>query len=74
MELLKYFCLVLIAVVSIFLAVDFFEKIDKVLNANLPLPRILLYFGLRIPSVIGQMTPVAVLPSAYFPQQRLSGL
>ena len=60
-ELLKYFCMVLIAVVGIYLAVDFFEKIDNFLDAELPLSRAVLFFALRIPFVVAQVTPVGVL-------------
>ena len=60
-EILKYFCLVLAAVVGIYLVVDFFEKIDDILDAGLPLSKVLVFFGLRIPAVVSQVTPVSVL-------------
>jgi lipopolysaccharide export system permease protein len=60
-ELLKCFCIVLTTVAGIYLTVDFFEKIDNFLDANLPLSKVLVFFGLRIPFVVAQVTPVGVL-------------
>jgi lipopolysaccharide export system permease protein len=60
-ELLKHFCIVLTAVVGIYLAVDFFGKIDNFLEANLPISRALAFFGLKIPFIVAQITPVGVL-------------
>jgi lipopolysaccharide export system permease protein len=60
-ELLKYFCIVLTTVAGIYLTVDFFEKIDNFLDASLPLSRALVFFGLRIPFIVAQVTPVGVL-------------
>ena len=62
-ELIKIFLIILFAVVSIFLAVDFFEKIDDFLEAGLPVKRFLLYTQYQIPMVISQITPVALLLS-----------
>ena len=60
-ELLKYFCFVLMAVVGIYLAVDFFEKVDDFLDAKVPLSSLVAFFALRIPFIIAQVTPVGVL-------------
>jgi len=60
-ELLKHFCFVLMAVVGIYLAVDFFEKVDDFLEAKVPLPTLLGFFALRIPFIVAQVTPVGVL-------------
>jgi len=62
-QVVKYFCLVLMAVVGIYVVVDFFERIDDVLEASLPLSRSLVFFGLRIPSIVSQVMPVGVLLS-----------
>ena len=59
-EVLKYFCLVLIAVVGIYTVVDFFEKIDDLFEANLSVSRSLVFFGLRIPLIISQVAPVGL--------------
>ncbi len=60
-EILKFFAIILLTVISIFLAVDFFEKIDNFLEADLPLPKILTFFQLRIPFIVAQIAPVGIL-------------
>jgi len=61
LEILKFFAIILLMVISIFLAVDFFEKIDNFLEAGLPLFKILTFFQLRIPFIIAQIAPVGIL-------------
>jgi lipopolysaccharide export system permease protein len=58
---IKIFLIALCAVVSIYLVVDFFEKIDDFIEAGVPVSRAFLFFLLRIPFVVSQVTPVAVL-------------
>jgi lipopolysaccharide export system permease protein len=60
-EVLKFFAIILLMVISIFLAVDFFEKIDNLLEAGLPLSKILTFFQLRIPFIVAQIAPVGIL-------------
>jgi lipopolysaccharide export system permease protein len=60
-ELLKYFGIVLVTVVGIYLSVDFFEKIDNFLDAKLPLSKAVVFFALRVPFIVAQITPVGVL-------------
>ena len=60
-ELLKYFCIVVATVVGIYMAVDFFGKIDNFLEAKLPISRALAFFALKIPFIVAQITPVGVL-------------
>ena len=60
-EILKCFCMVLTSVVCIYLAVDFFEKIDDFLEAGVPLSRALIFFTMRLPYVVSQVMPVGVL-------------
>jgi lipopolysaccharide export system permease protein len=62
-ETAKFFSVILVTVIFIFLAVDFFEKIDNFIEAGLPLFKILLFFQFRIPFVIAQMAPVGLLLS-----------
>ena len=63
LEILRYFGIIMIAIVGIFLAVDFFEKFDNFMDADLPFTRAMLFFGLRIPFMIAQVTPVGILLS-----------
>ncbi len=60
-EILKYAAIVLVTVVAIYVAVDFFERIDNFLEAGLPVTRTLVYLAYKIPFIIGQILPVCVL-------------
>ena len=60
-ELMRYFLLVLTIVVSIYLTVDFFERIDAFLEAELPLSRAVDFFALKVPFIVAQVMPVGVL-------------
>ena len=44
-----------------YVAVEFFRKIDNFLDAKLPISRALAFFALRIPFIVAQITPVGVL-------------
>ena len=43
-EIFKHFGIVLVAAVGIYLSVDFFENLDKFMNAGLPIRRIATFF------------------------------
>ncbi|MEW5909253.1 MAG: LptF/LptG family permease, partial [Thermodesulfobacteriota bacterium] len=62
-EILKFFCIILASVIVIYLAVDFFEKIDDFIEVGLPSDRALSYFMLKIPFIIAQIMPVGILLS-----------
>jgi len=62
-EILKQFSIVMMAVVSIYLIVDFFEKSDNLMKAGIPLSRILTFFALNIPFILSQIAPVGMLLS-----------
>ena len=62
-EILRYFLMVLILVVAIYLAVDFFEKIGDFMEAGLPISRAFDFFLHSIPFVLSQIIPVGVLLS-----------
>lgn len=47
--------------ICIFLAVDFFEKIDNFLESGLPFSTTIRFFQFRIPFIIAQITPVCIL-------------
>ena len=60
-ENFKHFGFVLIAAIGIYISVDFFENIDKFMNAGLPVSRIIEYLQLKLPLIIAQITPVGIL-------------
>jgi len=60
-EIIKHFAIVLMAASGIYLSVDFFENVDKFINAGLPVSRILLFFQLKLPLIAAQITPVGIL-------------
>lgn len=53
--------MVLAFVVGIYLAVDFFERIDDFMEAGLPFSKVLTFFMLKIPFVVAQILPVCIL-------------
>ncbi len=57
----KYFCLVLGMVVVIYLSIDFFGRIDRFLEAELKASLITAFFLFKIPLILSQIMPVAVL-------------
>jgi lipopolysaccharide export system permease protein len=57
----KHFGIVLAAAIGIYVSVDFFENVDKFVNAGLPAPRIIEFFQLKLPLIIAQITPVGIL-------------
>ncbi|GAJ20864.1 unnamed protein product, partial [marine sediment metagenome] len=60
-EIFKYFGIVLLTAVSIYLSVDFFQRIDNFIEADLPFSKIISFFQLKIPLIIAQITPVGIL-------------
>jgi len=48
-------------VVGIYVAVDFFERIDDFMEANLPLSKALTFFFFQTPFIISQILPVCIL-------------
>lgn len=60
-EFLKTFFLSLIAFVSIYLIIDFFEKLDNFLEAETGWRVIMSYFLYQVPLVIQQSLPAAIL-------------
>ncbi len=59
--LFKNLVTILFAVVVIYIAVDFFEKIDDFMEVKLPLSTAGYFFLLRIPFVVAQVLPMGVL-------------
>lgn len=60
-EILKIFALVLVAVISLYLCVDFMEKVDDFLEAGASVRHALFYLVYKIPFIFVQITPVGVL-------------
>ncbi len=60
-EILQYMGIVLVVVVSIYICVDFFEKIDNFMSAGVPLSRVGWFFFYNIPFIVAQILPVCVL-------------
>jgi lipopolysaccharide export system permease protein len=57
----KYFGIVLGVVIVIYLSIDFFGRIDKFLEAEMALPLIAAFFLYKIPLIVSQIIPIAVL-------------
>ena len=51
-EIFKHFGIVLMAAIGIYLAVDFFENIDKFMDAGLPISRIIEFLQLKLPLIL----------------------
>ncbi len=62
-QFLKYFFTVNAGFVSIYVLVDFFEKIDHFTNAGKPMSMVLKYFIFSIPFVVDQLCPIFILLS-----------
>jgi lipopolysaccharide export system permease protein len=60
-EIIKFCGIVLGVVTGIYLVVDFFEKIDDFLEAEVAISKAFLFFTLKTPFIIAQVLPVAVL-------------
>lgn len=60
-EITRYFGIILLIVLGIYLTVDFIEKVDNFLLAGLAWQRAFLYFIYKLPLIMVQMTPVGIL-------------
>lgn len=60
-EILRLTAIVLVMVVGVYLAVDFFEKVDNFLEKNVPLGRALVYFAYKLPFIVAQVMPLGLL-------------
>lgn len=58
---LKYFAIVVVMVVTIYLSIDFFGRIDKFIASDMDPLDILLFFVYKVPLILSQITPVGVL-------------
>ncbi|BBO67502.1 LPS export ABC transporter permease LptG [Desulfosarcina alkanivorans] len=62
-EILICFSIVLVAVLSIYLAVDFIEKIDNFMEAGVSASRCVVYLLYKLPFILVQIAPVGFLLS-----------
>ena len=62
-QILKYFGIVMAFVVGIYVAVDFFDRVDDFIEAGIPASKMMLFFALRIPFIIAQIIPICILMS-----------
>ena len=62
-EIFKNFGIIVVVVVGIYVAVDFFEKIDDFMEAELPFSRAVSFFIYNIPFVVAQILPVGLFLS-----------
>nr|MBF0221818.1 LptF/LptG family permease [Desulfobulbaceae bacterium] len=60
-QFFKNLLLIVCALVSIYLLVDFFERIDNFMNAKMPMSLAAKYFLLKIPFMIDMLQPVCIL-------------
>jgi lipopolysaccharide export system permease protein len=60
-EFCRNFSLTLSAFVSIYLIIDFFEKIDRLLRAQITFGTIMEYFAAKLPVAASQVLPAAVI-------------
>ena len=58
---IKYFAIVLLMVIVIYLSIDVFGRMDDLMEAKLSLPEMFLFFGYKVPLIVSQVTPAAVL-------------
>ncbi len=62
-EVTRHFALILLAVIGIYISVDFFEKIDNFMESGVALTRMIPFFLYKIPFIVVQILPVGVLLS-----------
>lgn len=62
-EFLKLLMIAVTAFILLFMMVDVFENMDSILKYKVPLASSLLFFGYKIPFIISQISPIAVLIS-----------
>ncbi len=63
-EFLRLFCLCLLAFLCLYLIVDFFDRFDNFLKYAAPVSAIVRYFLFKLPIIVTQMVPLAVLTAS----------
>jgi len=62
-EILKYLFIVMVLIVGLYVAIDFFEKIDNFMEQDLPITLAISFLALKIPLIIAQTTPISLFLS-----------
>ncbi|MDX9786801.1 MAG: LPS export ABC transporter permease LptG [Desulfobacterales bacterium] len=62
-EIVKYFSMIMVMVVCVYMIVDFFERVDNFMEAGAPLAATFRFLAFKIPFIIAQILPVGVLLS-----------
>jgi len=62
-EIIKYFGIVMITIICIYLTVDFIEKVDDFIELKLPVSKALIYLFYKLPFIIAQIMPICILLS-----------
>jgi len=66
-EILKFCTIVLVGALGLYLIVDFFRRIDNFLEAGLALSRARVYFQLKLPQMVAEITPFSILLGVLIP-------
>jgi lipopolysaccharide export system permease protein len=62
-QFIRIFCTISAGFASIYILIDFFEKIDNFMDADKPVSMVIKFFILNIPFIIDQLGPVLILLS-----------
>ncbi len=62
-EILKYLFVVMVLIVGLYVAIDFFEKIDNFMSQDLPVTLAISFLVLKTPLIIAQTTPISLFLS-----------
>jgi len=60
-EVVRVLAILVMGLVILFYIVDFFEKIDSFIGADISVPGVLTYFACKLPFVTAQMIPICLL-------------
>ena len=71
-EYLRFYIMILLSFTVIFLVVDFFDNLPKLLRRGATWDLMVMYFGLRLPYLVILTSPVVVLLSGLFLMDSLS--
>ena len=60
-EILKCFAMVMTVVLALYVIVEFFDKVDNFMEAELSILRLVRYLQLKLPQIIVEITPIGIL-------------